>query len=265
MKSAAALCLLLASGSIFAQSLFDYSVYTKEGISASCGRFQGKIGSPETIVLRDVLVESVNNDCSLESKKVAHMSAGSLMGPSGGFSCAMARRLEEYAAGYTEVKKYSVDFSTRTLEMDYYSLKLRTFAVNPKVQKMFYSAKDLANNNPVKLAALPDQYLVIEVSGKVIDLTKKGLLLSGPLKSNQIIWNFFEAESVTISETGTKNGIPGIILAPMATVYFTNGTIHGGLYAKKMVGHGNDDCRQRASGGVLLSKIDKNLLDSLLK
>lgn len=253
--------------SAFAQNIFDYSVYTTDGIEAACGGFNGKIGSTGKIILRDFLVTSLTNDCAIESNRPVDLTLGSLMDYRGDLSCARTPRLDSYGTGYSEEKKYAVDFSQINTQLASYSQKLTLILPQNKLLKKYMSPADILNARTILLnTANSEQYLVVQVSGKEVNLVGKGIALNSILKADKIIWNFYEAETIKISNSGAADGIPGTFFAPNATVYFNNAKINGALFAKKVVGAGYpDDCSQKSSGGVVQKPINKSLLDIIVR
>ena len=56
------------------------------------------------------------------------------------------------------------------------------------------------------------------------------------LPLSQILWNFYEAKTVTV----TSVGVPGSILAPLATVTLSNGEMRGTIVANSINANGEE-------------------------
>lgn len=76
--------------------------------------------------------------------------------------------------------------------------------------------------------------VVINVDGKNDFMRNFGFTLKGGIDVSHILFNFYEAKSLTLSGIG----IEGTILAPSAGVKFNNGRIHGSLIADTLSGSG---------------------------
>jgi choice-of-anchor A domain-containing protein/RHS repeat-associated protein len=95
------------------------------------------------------------------------------------------------------------------------------------------SGSQLSTANSINLSAPAGGVLVLNVSGTSDKMQYAGMNLSGTTNSN-VIWNFYEATTLTIAGIGVK----GTVLAPNATVSFSNGNIDGSLIANNVSGSG---------------------------
>ncbi len=95
------------------------------------------------------------------------------------------------------------------------------------------SGSQLSTANSINLSAPAGGILVLNVSGTSDKMQYAGMNLSGITNSN-VIWNFYEATTLTIAGIGVK----GTVLAPNATVSFSNGNIDGSLIANNVSGSG---------------------------
>ncbi len=76
--------------------------------------------------------------------------------------------------------------------------------------------------------------VVVNVSGAVDSMMNMGIFLSGGVDREHVLYNFYEATSLTLSGIG----IEGSILASLADVNFANGNINGTLIANNLTGGG---------------------------
>ena len=79
---------------------------------------------------------------------------------------------------------------------------------------------------------------LINVPGDEAAVRDLGLRLRGA-DAGHILWNFYQAELLTVSGVGLK----GSILAPSAHLDFNNGTIAGTVVADSMAGNGQFNLR----------------------
>ncbi|BAZ08651.1 hypothetical protein NIES4071_04560 [Calothrix sp. NIES-4071] len=91
---------------------------------------------------------------------------------------------------------------------------------------------DLSKTNTFNITADPDS-TVVNVSGKDISLKNFGFNIAGTTRG-KILYNFFEATSITAEGIG----IEGSILAPLAKFNFNNGQINGNLIVASLSGTG---------------------------
>ncbi|MBC8080369.1 MAG: choice-of-anchor A family protein [Gorillibacterium sp.] len=93
------------------------------------------------------------------------------------------------------------------------------------------SASDLANASGLRIQVPETSTLIVNVSGTNISIQN---LHIGDAKPNRILFNFYDATSITISNTTFQ----GSILAPQADVFFSGAELDGMLIAKSFMGSG---------------------------
>ncbi len=87
----------------------------------------------------------------------------------------------------------------------------------------------------------PKNKLIINVSGVDIDISRVTVKLLKHMKAHNIFWNFYQAEQINLTETGNGDiGFPGIFIAPLAEVVFTEGSITGAMYVRSLSGGDNE-------------------------
>ncbi len=95
------------------------------------------------------------------------------------------------------------------------------------------TAEQLASAKSIIVQAPAGATILINVPGDDVSLQNAGLHLRGPDCSN-ILWNFYEADTLKLSGIGLE----GSILAPTAALDFNNGQIEGTVIADSMTGNG---------------------------
>lgn len=76
--------------------------------------------------------------------------------------------------------------------------------------------------------------VVVNVSGTSTSMQSMGIALSGGVDKNHILYNFYQANDLTLNSIG----VLGTILAPKANVNFAGGNIDGTMIAKNLSGVG---------------------------
>lgn len=92
---------------------------------------------------------------------------------------------------------------------------------------------ELAKASYIKIEAPAQSTVLVNVDGKVAEMRSFGFDIVG-VKRERVLFNFFEAESLALSNIGFQ----GSILAPYAKVDFQNGNIDGALIVDSLVGNG---------------------------
>jgi choice-of-anchor A domain-containing protein/RHS repeat-associated protein len=134
---------------------------------------------------------------------------------------AQAVGTSSYLAGLSATNSSAFQYGTLTL------------TGTKSVSVINVSGSQLATANSINLSAPSGGILVINVSGTADKMQYAGMNLSGTTNAN-VIWNFYEATTLTIAGIGVK----GTVLAPSATVSFSNGNIDGSLIANNVSGSG---------------------------
>jgi choice-of-anchor A domain-containing protein len=76
--------------------------------------------------------------------------------------------------------------------------------------------------------------VVVNVSGATDSMTSMGISLTGGVDKQHVLYNYYQASSLTINSIG----VLGTILAPNASVNFAGGNIDGTMIAKNLSGSG---------------------------
>lgn len=113
----------------------------------------------------------------------------------------------------------------------YGGITFTSTGVNP-LQVFSVSGATLAASGYMNINAQAGQTVVINVDGSASSM-KGGLNLNG-VDAAHVLFNFTQAESLSLSSIGVK----GSILAPYANVNFTNGSFDGTLVANSVTGSG---------------------------
>jgi choice-of-anchor A domain-containing protein/uncharacterized repeat protein (TIGR01451 family) len=146
------------------------------------------------------------------------------------------------------VKASPIDFTAASLYVNSLSQQLSVLIPNGTItysfghlaltgtsttqNKFFVSGSDLSTCNDFTIDAPAGSLVIINVSGTSVSWTG-GMELTG-VKNENIIINFYEAKILTI------HGIAlyGSVLAPLATLNFSSGTIYGQTIANNCNGEG---------------------------
>ena len=93
----------------------------------------------------------------------------------------------------------------------------------------------------IQFVARKGQQILLNIDAPRIILREKGISFRGDIEADSILWNFKDAESLTIQNTGSAQrydgralGVPGSILAPNAVVKFLDAAITGSLWVKEV-------------------------------
>lgn len=105
------------------------------------------------------------------------------------------------------------------------------------------TAADLATASEVLFNVPFTSTVVINVSGDYVEIQNKGLRLNGA-DPKKIIWNIFEAKTMILARSGSKElingraaGLPGIFVAPFADTSFHEAVITGSLWVNSLKGN----------------------------
>lgn len=111
------------------------------------------------------------------------------------------------------------------------NLNLR--GVNPTLDIFSITANQLAAAKSINVFVPFGATVVINVYGDDVAIENLGLRLRS-VECENVLWNFPEADNLTISGVGLK----GAMLAPTAHIDFNNGQIQGTVIANSMTGNG---------------------------
>jgi len=96
------------------------------------------------------------------------------------------------------------------------------------------SGSALASATYFQISAPAGATVLINVSGTMDQMQNFGFSLVGGVTRNFVLFNFFEATSLTLQGIGVE----GTILAPCAHVNFNNGDVNGSIIADSLSGYG---------------------------
>lgn len=98
------------------------------------------------------------------------------------------------------------------------------------LQVFYISDTDFSNSTFSNMEIPTDATVVINISGTLVDMSNIGMQSFANL--DNVLFNFYEAEALTISGVG----VYGSILAPLADITANNGQINGTVVAKSWRG-----------------------------
>jgi choice-of-anchor A domain-containing protein len=104
---------------------------------------------------------------------------------------------------------------------------------NPRLNIFALAGKDLAAANSLTIRTPAASTVVVNIDGQTAQMKNFGFTISGTDRQ-RVLYNFFEARSLSISSIGVQ----GSILAPYAAVNFSNGAIDGTLIGASLSGSG---------------------------
>ena len=246
----ATLALTLGLFTTLAQaSLYDHTVYTNAGISAECSDFLGKVSSGGSIALRDFLINDGGGapGCALNSASEVYFIRGQVRSGGNKLGCVSSADFRSQEVLYSSKKKVTTDYAQLTTELHNLSTALATGEVpNMKAVTLKLPLKNIV------LSAESDQNLLITILGSNPQLVDTGVWISGGVRPQNIFWHFPEAKTLTIARSGSMPlGIPGIIVAPFADVYFNNALVTGAIFSNRLIGAADRaDCRGMVSGQI---------------
>lgn len=96
------------------------------------------------------------------------------------------------------------------------------------------TAAQMASASTIKVNAPSSAAVVINITGSSVNMSNKGISLLGGVSSSSILFNFYQATTLTLSGIN----ITGSVLAPQAAMTFNNGQINGQVVARSMNGNG---------------------------
>ena len=111
------------------------------------------------------------------------------------------------------------------------NLNLR--GIHPELNLFTIAPEHLAAAKSIHVLVPYGSTVVINVPGQAVSIQNLGLHLRG-VGCSELLWNFYEAEELTLSGVGIK----GSILAPEASLSFNNGSIKGTTVVESMTGNG---------------------------
>ena len=248
---------LLASNITFATSLFSYTVVTKGDLIGECSDFMGRTAVGKDAYLRDFLVQSeTQQGCPLEVSGLLKMVRGSVSN-SNGFTCAKAQQFDLDQTGIADMQYNDIDNEDLAQQMNQATLQLANMTSGTQ-RVINLNPSDIKDGRKLVLETQGSEALIINLAGAQYSFNRIDIVLQGSARPSNIIWNFFEASSVVmknsgvrISQSGLNLGLPGTILAPYAEVKLNNMLVTGAVFADKFVGQAEaENCSGRVSGQV---------------
>ncbi len=140
----------------------------------------------------------------------------------------------DFTAAETYLKNLSTQLSLQsvngTTTVQWSTLSLT--GSDPFLNVFYATASDIANTTTVEINVPSGSAVIVNIDGQDITWTG-GLLINGTDK-NSVLYNFFNAEDLTISNIDIR----GSVLAPNASVNFPSGVVNGQLVAEFLEGSG---------------------------
>jgi len=101
---------------------------------------------------------------------------------------------------------------------------------------MFFSisSEELSQATGWIIEAPTNANVIVNIPGGSNSISSMQMSLGQGMVNNTVLLNFYETTSLVVTATSVK----GSILAPLATVNFTNGNIDGNLYCVNVFGDG---------------------------
>ena len=116
---------MLTSAVAQAQSLFDYTVFTKADVHAGCSDFLGRTGVGGKAYLRDFLIQASDaKNCPLEVKGRLKMVRGSVENGQH-WDCVNSGPITNVNAGIDRSESYAVNWSKLSDQLDHTSNTLK--------------------------------------------------------------------------------------------------------------------------------------------
>lgn len=141
----------------------------------------------------------------------------------------------DFAAAETALSEMSSALGSEApngrFRFNYSNLNLR--GIHPELNLFTIAPENLATARSIHILVPFGSTVVINVPGQAVSLQNLGLHLRG-VECSQLLWNFYEAEELTLSSIGLK----GSILAPEASMLFNNGSLKGTAVVESMTGTG---------------------------
>lgn len=254
MKILLAISLLATCFLAHSRSHKDYLVISRGKIFAECSDFLGKTLAGGDIYLRDFLISSEDSsDCSLQSNGSVTIIRSSIEAK-GGYHCISGKSLKFLNTGYKGLTTKQQDVEKIFAEVVNGSVRARNFQQNSRVKVVNASLPELVKKGVITIQS--EMPTIINVSGKDIHISKLGLRIPKNFNPRYLLWNFYEAEQLTLNNSGIPKelsplGFPGTVLAPHAKVTINNILISGGLYAEEILGAADEEsCVGKVSGQI---------------
>jgi hypothetical protein len=251
------LALILVGTSANAQtaprSLFDYAVYAKDTITAECSDYLGRTAAGGSVSLRDFLIQmdAGQSGCALESNTRVDLVRGQIAVGTN-VSCVAAPNFSNTDAAVGPWYRAQAPFASLSQQMDTLSATLSHPIANTGVKQITLNMARVQASHTIALSGSANGLLVVNVLETDVSFYNYGVVLTGGLTAQNIIWNFPNTKTLFIAYSGMNNyGMPGTFVAPQAQVTFNNARITGALFAKSIIGKADKaDCSGVVSGQV---------------
>ena len=253
-KPLLATLILSVSFSSFA-GLFDHTVFTRDGITAECSDYLGKVSSGGPITLRDFMIDDSSGapGCALNSADKVTFLRGKVLRDINSYGCISSKKLNQGQVSYARDVKTNVDTASLTNELSDFSARLSSGGI-PRSRSINVELP----TSQIVLKGSSSEILIVNVMGRNPVIIDTNVTIQGDITPDQIIWHFPEATSLSITrsgmspeELGFNVGMPGTFVAPNAEVFFQNALITGSLYARKLTGLADrEDCSGLVSGQI---------------
>jgi choice-of-anchor A domain-containing protein len=122
-------------------------------------------------------------------------------------------------------KAWSTQTTTGTIKSEYGILDLT--GTSSKLNVFNLKAQDV-DINTLNITAPAGSTVLVNVSGSNVAMEDFGMYLKGGLTSNYVLFNFYDATSLTLKGCGFE----GSVLAPNTAINFQNGQLNGTLIGK---------------------------------
>lgn len=224
-------CTALTAGGDFQMSMgtVDGNVEAGQNLNLVSGEIRGS-GSAggEIYMLGATFRGSALGRWSQHSRNYTYANRGRFPGLRTNHA-ALAAEMDRVSATYRDLAPNSLSQSPSISE-------LRLVATAGLPQAVFsVDASVIEMAQEIIVSADANQEVVINVKGRVLDLSFKRVRLLGGVGPRKLVWNFPEAEAVYVAHTfDAAYGWPGTLIAPNAHFEFYEGLVTGAIWARSM-------------------------------
>jgi choice-of-anchor A domain-containing protein len=273
-----------ALGSVVCPSMaaaVGLDAYSLHGIDYVCSDFHGRIGAKESIELDGVGVQSAglsisagediglyygsasgdleaHGDITLRHYATGAVFAGGWVHAASGSDLGEHPGVSSFVVDHAKVTSALLAASTcyaalaATSAPTHAASGALVFGATAGVNVFAVTASDVAGASGLVVSGPANAFVVINVSGAAVSFVAKSETLSGGIAPTNILYDVPAATQVDVSAIAFE----GTLLAPLATVTFSNGHIDGALYVGDLDGNVGGaptgsklDCGVTAAGG----------------
>jgi choice-of-anchor A domain-containing protein len=235
-------------------SLFDFAAYTSQGITSACGDYNGRTASAGPIELHDFLIRGgTSSACALSGDAQVTTFRGAVQDANSQPGCVSAKHYDPEFTLFSNQTRSKLDYSALNSALFNSSAAYHSAPESATIARLELDEGTFQPGRIIHLKAAAGQTLVVDVAGPWINFVHMGIDLAPGLTADHIVWNFFEAKYLGIALSGMNDlGVPGTVIAPLATVRFQNARITGALYAAKIIGQADDapECTGSNAGQI---------------